>query len=280
MPLPVHTLAGLAVACSMLAAYPAHALFGGAPVATNDPVHAQVVQLRTRKGDASSTCLGFVVAPRMIVTAAHCLHRAPANIRTLPGPEKQAARLAAPPVQPGDISVHYRHAGKWRVAEGFLALKQHDAAVIFMRTDHPAGYRIPALDRRTPAELVAEAIAAPLPLTFIGQGEPVAPAKGGRAVRPLVKLDGVAKRMIVNQRTGGLLVEQSTNAGTCFGDSGGAVYSRGADGVAPQLVGLLLGGQFGRYAITDSNAKCSRVQHFITMHEVDRLVDRMLHPAE
>jgi secreted trypsin-like serine protease len=53
-----------------LAASPAHAVVGGAPVATDDAARAVVLVIGLR----GNLCSGALIAPDIVLTAAHCVH--------------------------------------------------------------------------------------------------------------------------------------------------------------------------------------------------------------
>jgi hypothetical protein len=169
----------------------------------------RVVMVLTRGAEGSGFCTGIVLAPRIVLTAAHCLHAAP------------------------DMLVHYRD------AEGQPILVR-----VVSTSIHPM-YRVDAVKRRVvsiDAGLVETAT--PLPTAFraaaLSEGDPPAVGEAATVVGYGIGREGEAKSggalraadLRVREPASQILLwatdSGDAGAGACSGDSGGPIFA--ADG--------------------------------------------------
>lgn len=107
------------------AAAPAHGIYGGTPAAGN-PI---VVGLLSDRNATSAGCSGALVAPRIVMTAAHCL--------TLPA---QSLWIPEPGTDLRDISTRRIQADRYFIPSDFSASKfpyQNDFGIVVLKSSFP-----------------------------------------------------------------------------------------------------------------------------------------------
>ncbi len=194
----------LMVAITVLGIGSAHAMVGGAPAATDAASRAVV----TIVGSRGTFCSGALIAPDLILSAAHC-------------------------VQPGaDYKIVQYDAAR---TPRLLDVRRVAA--------HPKFAMADILNHRASADVALLQLAAPLALAPIAIGAPEQPLTTGRAFRVIgigvtVRGDGTSggiarsASMIATGKPGTLqirLVDPATNnlrsgLGACTGDSGAPVF--------------------------------------------------------
>jgi hypothetical protein len=188
---------GALVGCDATVASRAQAIVGGA----DDPGDPAVVALVVAGGQ----CSGVVVAPRVVVTAAHC---------ALPGVGRTDGIADFGPVAPSGQTA--RIVALW-IDRGYVGDVDHDLAAV-------------RLDRDAPATVVIGSASPGAAVRLVGYGASAAGAAATRGVRRQV----AATIAVVSARH---VVAGGAGATTCTGDSGGAALDPGG-----AVVGLVSAG--------------------------------------
>jgi hypothetical protein len=223
-------LAVASVAAALVAAAPALAITGGSP----DTVHRNVGLVRFTLPDGRFRCSGTLISPTVVLTAGHCTQDA-TNVYV-----SFDDALQPDPLQPG-ISAAERAAREAHYITGtahpdpgwtgkLSISKQHDQGVVVLSA--PATTKWPAI---TPA---------PLPpvgyldrnqgqlknetFTLVGYGVDIGDKKSQIVVQERRSttsyLKNVQSEVVVFQINDN---DSKAGGGSCFGDSGGAVFQGG-----------------------------------------------------
>ncbi|MFN3855600.1 MAG: S1 family peptidase [Phreatobacter sp.] len=206
--------AGLATLAAALPAGSARAVIGGSPVAAGDPAAAHTVMITTRNG----FCSGAVIAPSLVLTAAHCVD----------GNDHLAVLVFGPgrtplvnPVSARAVHPAYRRSD-WQARRTAV-----DLAVV--RTTRPVGAGL------RPAVLASGAVpAAGSAIRLAGWG----PASEGDS-RSAGVLRSAALTVTGSPSTYQVRLTGSGGAplGACTGDSGGPAFALQSG--RPVLVGVV-----------------------------------------
>lgn len=208
-------------------------IIGGRPAA----YQPYFVQLLADEFSPSGFCGGALIAPRVVVTAAHCVSSdANEHLHVALGIDSGAALHVSRPVRVVGIAIHEQYTGD--------VMLGHDIALLYLDEYDPGRLRNrpasigwdAALDRLLPAEL-----------TVIGLGNMTSHGslysdEIQEVDVPLVPLDECQETYDVTERqicAGDLKLG---GRDSCQGDSGGPLIERRADGTAV-LVGLVSYGE-------------------------------------
>lgn len=209
----------IAIAAAMfLMSAPAEAIVGGAPAA-HDGVARSVV---TIVGSRGNFCTGSLIAPALVLTAAHC-------------------------VQPGaDYKIVHYDAGRKPDLEDVRAVAVHPGFRMQEMLAHRATADVALLQLKIPAEGKSPS-ALGVPLSPIIPGAKFTIAGVGVTIRGDGKSGGVIRSadLVATGKPGTLqirLVDAATEGkraglGACTGDSGGPVFESQA--VGPTIIGVI-----------------------------------------
>jgi Trypsin len=228
------TLAMVAVvsmAAALLTPTPAMAITGGSA----DTIHTNVGVVRFTLPEGRFRCSGTLISPTVVLTAGHCTEGPATNVYvsfddTLPADPLQAGISDA---EKADRAAHYitgtAHPDPGWTGKLSLA-KQHDQGVVVL--DAPATTKWPNI------------VPAPLPpvgyldqnqgqlknatFTLVGYGVDIGPKKAQIVVQERRSttsyLKNVQSEVVVFQINDN---DSKAGGGSCFGDSGGAVFLNG-----------------------------------------------------
>jgi hypothetical protein len=192
----------LSLGMAVMSASPAAAVVG--PSGDGSAFADRVVMVLTRGAEGSGLCTGIVLAPRIVLTAAHCL-RAPSEMRILyrdasdqPTVLEVAATLAHPDFH-ADAAVK--------------RTRSLDIGLIETKEPLPAVFRPAALAVGDPPEPGASVMVAGFGVAREGEWK-----SGGRLA--------AAKLRVREPRSQVLLwaAPEKSDSGACSGDSGGPIF--------------------------------------------------------
>lgn len=185
-------------------------IMNGVKVRVHDPVASSTVLLVGKSNRGEYICTGSIVAPDMVVTAAHCVQTNPENIRVV-------FALAADKKH----SVDQSHIMK---IEGYLAHPQYrgdnyqgsdmaDIAVIRLSEKLPEGYR--------PARILPKTIPLRSGEETIVAGYGITNAATAQGAGQLRKVTAIIHGPVSSTE---VAIDETNNKGSCSGDSGGPAF--------------------------------------------------------
>lgn len=189
-------------------------IIGGQPLLDGSAIANSVLALVAIMPQGQGLCTASIIAPDLIVTAAHCVTDkagqtlSPKHLFLLFGTDAQT-------------STTYIKADAVTVAPGWLGdqsngIDEHDIGLVYFKTPLPAGYvpatLLPATDSLANAETV----------TLAGYGVALINDQGGDGAGTLRSAEVTIQNSIYGHTE--VLLDQSTGQGACHGDSGGPAY--------------------------------------------------------
>ena len=228
------TLVALAVASlvvGLTAAAPAVAITDGTP----DTIHTNVGLVRFTTADGRFRCSGTLIAPTVVLTAGHCTEGPATNVYVSFDDTLQPDPLA-PGISDAERAARAAHyiTGTARPDPGWTGqlsfAKQHDQGVVVL--DAPASSKWPSIQPaplppvgfldRNQGQLKNETF------TLVGYGVDIGEKKTRITVQTRSSttsyLKNVQEEVVVFQINDN---DSKAGGGSCFGDSGGAVFLNG-----------------------------------------------------
>jgi secreted trypsin-like serine protease len=231
-------LGAVLVALGLLVS-PALAIFGGKPVVPGSAVAATVAAILDQTGDGAQLCTAVTLAPRLLLTAAHCTQGGPRGMRVV-----FSTTLAnVPPDRLRGVTAVAR-ASRTAAARGTYAYNNpDDLALIVLDAPAPPGTAFARLATADPAGAAT--------LRVAGYGATSELRKPDAQGRRQFGFDRILRSTTVPLLSSGpalLVTDQRQGVGTCTGDSGGPLLTA-ADG-PPIVVGIMVGASSPR-AVND-----------------------------
>jgi secreted trypsin-like serine protease len=204
---------------------PVLAVFGGKAVRAGDPLAASTAAILYRDGTGAHLCTAVALAPRLLLTAAHCTMGERSAIRVIFG--TTLADVGNDRIR--SVAAIAR-AGRTPAGKGKYAYQDpDDLALVVLGSGAPAGTRYAA---------VAGAPSAVGSVIFAGYGATSELRRPDALGQRQLGFDGILRTASIplGRTDAALLVgDQGPGAGACTGDSGGPAFAGGA------LVGILVG---------------------------------------
>jgi len=202
-------------------------IYGGSPTAPGE--HDEVVAIVAQSG---ATCTGTLVAPRVVLTAAHCIRDIPAG--TLPDVYHGTSLVTTRRVAASSMGAHPKFCES-------CDEDVHDFGYVILASDIPLDFTParPVVEQDDWDAIMQEGTA----LTLVGYGQsddadPADPYLGAGTKRE------VTTRITRLSATHLELRADESGSGTCEGDSGGPAFAKAPDGTR-RLAGVLSRGTCG-----------------------------------
>ena len=224
MAILIRRLAAALLGLAMLAT-PAFAVFGGKPVAPSDLPAKALAAVLYRTADGAHLCTALALAPRLMLTAAHCTDGGASATRLI----FATTLVDVPPSQLRDVAAIAR-APRTTGAKGSFAYDNpDDLALLVLASDVPKGTVFASLGQGdgTGTVRIAGYGATSDLRGVVGNGQ-----RG---------FDGILHLAVTTLTTRGpaLVADQSGAAGMCTGDSGGPAFT--VAGRTLRVAGVLIG---------------------------------------
>jgi secreted trypsin-like serine protease len=239
----------LAIGLLTLGVSPALAVFGGTVVGNSDPLAKSVAAILYQTSDGAHLCTAVALAPKLVLTAAHCTDGDSRLIKVIFGTDLSAI---------GDDRIRavraVARAAKTSASKGMHAYQNpDDVALVLLDSPAPAGTRFASL---------ADAMPAASAIRVAGYGATSELRKPDSWDQHQVGFDKVLRTttMPLLSTAPALLVgDQTHGRGTCTGDSGGAAFLAGDKSLT--VIGLAIGVASPR----DNNDYCRGKAYFASI---------------
>jgi secreted trypsin-like serine protease len=208
---------------------PALAVFGGSTVADTDPLAKTMAAIIYHTADGTHLCTAVALAPRLLLTAAHCT-----------GGERSLIRIVF------GVDLHYVTADRSRAVADIAVPPSTAAAKGLPAYENPDDLALVLLDRAAPAGTRFAAIADDEPgatsVRVAGYGATSELRQAAGLGPQQLGFDQVLRSATEPLRPKGpdlLVADQTRGAGVCTGDSGGPAFAAGGtSGVVGVLIGV------------------------------------------
>ena len=221
--------AGIALAALLaLTGSPAVAVFGGQPPGESTVLARSLAAIVYQTGDGAHLCTAIALAPKLLLTAAHCTEGDQALIKVIFSPDlkdigadrlRAVAEIARPEATPA--------------SEGTYAYNNpDDIALVLLDAEAPNG---------TQFAILADAGPAAARIVIAGYGATSdlrKPDASGKRQLGFDRLLRIAPLPLASTGPDLLVADQTTGTGACTGDSGGPALAPGAE---LRVVGVLIG---------------------------------------
>jgi hypothetical protein len=244
-------------------------IFGGSKPAENDPISRAVVGVEFRMtGREAETCTGTLIAPRAVLTAAHCAQVSPQNISVVLAPELGPTLPSEARRTVSRVFVHPSFAARQDdlfASRQWDQANQFDIAIVYLAEPVPASF--------VPFAMAAGELPAGAIVSAAGFGaRSFDQLTGGRTGGGV--LQTAVMRMLESKQENILLFDQANGSGVCVGDSGGPAYviADQAPGSQPPII----------YGIASSvrnpgqTEACEGVSRFVSVPSIKAWVDSIL----
>ena len=226
----VRPIFGAALLLGLLWSAPAGAVFGGKAPASNDPIAKAVAAIRYQTDDGGvHLCTAVALAPRLVLTAAHCTDGDRGQLRVIFSPT-----LSAVPADRIRAVTDVARARPTAASKNMYAYQNpDDVALILLAAPAPTGTAFARLAADLPG------LATLLVAGYGATSDLRQPDANGHRQLGFDQILRTASAPLLSSGAALLVTDQTTRAGTCTGDSGGPAFATGKGPLT--IIGIMVG---------------------------------------